>query len=84
MNKHASVALSIEVLVFEKVQSYNLFFGYSTPNHNTLAVENDWLPSVGRSVPQIYRFCMFTEPFRRKIDLSEEKIFVRYSEYPLG
>ena len=35
MNKHASVVLTIIVLVFEKVWRYNRFFGYGTPSHNT-------------------------------------------------
>ena len=84
MNKHVSVVLTIDVLVIEKLWPYNLFFGYSTPNHNTWAVQK-WLVTFSwtLSTPNLHILLVYWT-IETKNTLSENTIFDKHSEYPLG
>ena len=84
IDQHVSIVFTINVLIFEKIWATT--FSFPIEHHTiTLGISiNDWLPSVGRSVPQILTFYLLSEPFKRKMYSSEKTIFERYSVCPSG
>lgn len=84
MNQHVSTLFAIKILFFEKMSTQTFL---SEIAHRTITLrlyKNACHASIGRSIPQIIAFRVFTEPFKCKIRSLEEAILHKYSEISTG